>query len=168
MLGHIEGVRDTIGDGHCGYRALASLTSPIGESAFPKLKTLLCNHLEDHADLYAGCYMRGYPFQEFVDNQRWAGLVHGDRRRWIELPIMGLVFATVYQIPLVVLAWHHPFICLPMSSPTPGNNPQSATLGLACIGNQDHFAAVRLQKFYITYSYFSSICQYSNSNFPLS
>jgi hypothetical protein len=146
MLGHIERVRDTAGDGHCGYRALAALTSPIGETAFPELKTLLCNHLEDHADLYAGCYTGEYPFQQFVDYQRWAGATHGDRRRWIELPIMGLVFATVYQIPLVVLAWHHPFTCLPMISPTSANNPpQSATLGVACIGNQDHFAAVRLQ-----------------------
>ena len=88
MLGHIETVSDTVGDGHCGYRALASLTSSIGESAFPELKTLLCNHLEDHADLYADCYMGGYSFQQFVDNQRWAGPVHGDRRRWIELPIV--------------------------------------------------------------------------------
>ena len=121
--------------------------------------------------MYAGCYTRGYPFQQFVDYQRWAGAVHGDRRRWIELPIMGLVFAMVYQIPLIVLAWHHPFTCLPMTSPTPANNLQSATLGVACIGNQDHFAVVRLQtSLFITYSCFSYIyiCQYSNSNFPFS
>ena len=63
MFGHIQSVRDTIGDCHCGYRDLASLTSPIDESAFPELKALLCNHLEDHADLYARCYMGGYTLQ---------------------------------------------------------------------------------------------------------
>ena len=144
MFRHIAAAVNTVGDGHCGYRALAQLMLRPGEARFANMKGLLCNHLEHNDHLYAGCYMGGYSVREFVDLQSYSGRVGGDRRYWIELPIMGLVFATVYQVPLVVLSWHMPFTCLPMYTEQSNGAPHEAILGMACIGNQDYFAAVSM------------------------
>ena len=57
MFRHIAAAVNTVGDGHCGYRALAQLMLRPGEARFADMKGLLCNHLEQNYQLYAGYYM---------------------------------------------------------------------------------------------------------------
>ena len=141
MLRYIERVESTLPDGHCGFRSLAALVGPEAVMTFAQMRGLLCDHLQEYGGHYVGCYTGEFAFLDFVQNQRWTGPVN-DMRYWIELPIMGLVFATLYQQPLVVLNWFEPFTCLPMFTNNPDSPPQIARLGIALVGNNDHFVPV--------------------------
>ena len=76
MIRYIERVESTLLDGHCGYRALAALVGPEVEMTFAQMRGLLCDHLQELGGLYAGCYTGEFAFQDFVENQRWTGLVN--------------------------------------------------------------------------------------------
>ena len=65
---------------------------------------------------------------------------------WMCTPTMGLVFATRYQVALVVLSWFGPCTCLPMFAP-PGSEPPTTVFAIAHVGRRNHYVPVRIDIF---------------------
>ena len=71
---------------------------------------------------------------------------------WMRVPVMGLVFATLYQVALVILSWWGPCTCLPLFA-TPGSEPPSTVYDMALVGNQNHFVPVKTSSYPTLYTF---------------
>ena len=67
-----------------------------------------------------------------------------DATYWMEIPIMGEVFATLHQRPLVILSQMMPMLCLPLYATGGPSVPAYEEIdGIALVGNNNHFVPVR-------------------------
>ena len=107
MITFVRAVTNVAGDGHCGYRSFACLLN-LGQDAWPRVRRELAVELQVHSDRY-----HYYPaLHELIMRVNYFGTCH-DATYWMEIPIMGEVFATLHQRPLVILSQMTPMLCLP-------------------------------------------------------
>ena len=144
MLDHVSGVLDVRGDGHCGYRSL-SVVVGMGEDEFATMRVRLATHMIHNRALYdLGIHAVVSDFDQLVRNTSHVGRVT-TVEQWMELPMVGLAFATEYQLPLVCVSYTTPFLCLPMTSAAPHHVPNVAGIGMANVGQRNHFVPVSSQ-----------------------
>ena len=113
--------------------------------AFPDMRMRLAAHFMEARPFYdLGFHNVVTMFDQLVLNTGHIGRVtHPDQ--WMELPMVGLAFATLYQRPLVTLSYTSSYLCLPMYSWEPFMVPQTTGDGIANVGQQNHFVAVSSQ-----------------------
>ena len=63
---------------------------------------------------------------------------------WMELPIVGLAFATYFQMALVCLSISQPHTCLPMISMDGACSPPDTIFAIAHVRGGTHFIPVSL------------------------
>ena len=61
---------------------------------------------------------------------------------WFHMPFIGLVFATLFQVGLVLLTWHAPTLCLPLRARTGNGLPPTTILAMTHVGVHNHFIPV--------------------------
>ena len=156
---YIVYVTDVMADGHCGYRSAAVLLG-LDQMDYRRVRKDLVSELVQNSDLYE-------PMRRGLREGTWADLLRQVNHVaspcgpefWWHMPLIGLIFATCYQVGLVLLTWHAPMLCLPLRwrSMTPGI--PRVNLGIAHIGHHDHFVPV----INIEIIFFIKICCICNS-----
>ena len=131
-----------MGDGHCGYRSLVVLQADV-EDQYMYVRFELSKELQQRRALYTpACGVT--PISDLIRSVNFTGVCTRDH--WMEVPIVGLAFATRFQVALVVLSYAGPHTCLPMWAP-PGAQPPTKVHAIALVGNHDHFVPVSLSTF---------------------
>ena len=140
MYNFIGGVRDVCSDGNCGYRALACVLG-WEEDQWRYMRSLLANELKTNRGIYelasmfneldvliprVSCHESPAPFE-----------------CWMEIPIVGLVFATCFQVALVCLSASQPHTCLPMTTGGGVYTPPTNIFAIAHVRHGTHFVPVR-------------------------
>ena len=148
---HVQAVKDVARDGNCGFRALAELLG-IGEAKWPEVRTCLYNEVAYNEARYAPLIQSyGWTVAEFKRRLNWLEEgVPAPYEHWMDMPICGIVFATVYQCTLVFLDFDAAVTCLPLTrqmSPPPFL-PLGQVLVLCRLRTELHFIAVSLSRTY--------------------
>ena len=151
MCIHVQAVKDVARDGNCGFRALAELLG-IGEDKWPQVRTLLYNEVAYNEARYAPLIQEyGWTVAEFKRRLNWLVVgVPAPYEHWMDMPICGIVFATVFQCTLVFLDFDAAVTCLPLTrqmSPPP-YLPLGQVLVLGRLRTELHFVAVNLSHSY--------------------
>ncbi|KEH19563.1 OTU-like cysteine protease [Medicago truncatula] len=105
MLPFIEKVVDVLGDGHCGFRAIAEFMG-LTEKNHIMIRTHLIQELKNHRDDYV---------EVFADEDRYNYILNGLHPpanmkgcahlvdKWLTFPDMGHIVANYYKRCVVVL-----------------------------------------------------------------
>jgi len=105
MLSFIEKVVDVIGDGHCGFRAIAEFMR-LTEQSHIMIRTLLIQELKDHRDgyveVFAGEDRYNYILNGLHPPANMGGCAHLVDK-WFTVPDMGHIVANYYKRCVVVL-----------------------------------------------------------------
>ena len=142
-LPYITDVRQVRSDGHCGYRSMALLLGRK-EQEYGNIRRELVTELLQNRELYE-------PIRRRLRPGTWEDLILQvnhcrspcSELYWLHFPLMGLVFATLYQVGLVLLCWDAPTFCLPLRCRTENADPPRQIFGMAHVGNRDHFIPVK-------------------------
>ncbi|KAL8152758.1 hypothetical protein V2J09_010518 [Rumex salicifolius] len=140
MFAFITKVTDVAADGHCGYRALAELLG-WGQTQWKKVRIELAGEMLRNKELYGAIQPQTTSINELIRNVNFLA-ENCTAKHWLEMPIVGLVFATRYQVALVLLAWSGAHTCLPMIATEPNSSPPTSVLALALVGSHNHFVPV--------------------------
>jgi len=105
MLPFIEKVVDVIGDGHCGFRAIAEFMG-LTEQSHIMIRTHLIQEVKDHRDdyveVYAGEDRYNYILNGLHPPTNMKGCAHLVDK-WLTFPNMGHIVANYYKRCVVVL-----------------------------------------------------------------
>ena len=120
--------QDVCSDDHCGYRSLAVLLGKH-EDKYVDIRRLLAAELIRDRDLY-------YPISKRLVEGTWEQLIMRvsycvspcTQEYWLHMSFIGLVFATLFQVGLVLLTWHAPTLCLPLRARTGNDQPPTTIL----------------------------------------
>ena len=140
----IDWVRDVRSDGHCGYRSLSVLIGK-DEEEFSTIRWNVAAHLVDNRPLYEPVLKVLQPIMSFESYVLRVGYTFSPcpETNWLDMPMIGLAFATVYQVALAFLSWTGPCLCLPMKTLFPRTRPLEI-FTIAHVGKHDHFIPVSL------------------------
>lgn len=114
MLSCIRMVTDVLADGNCGYRSLVVLLGH-GEDMYSDMRQVLAQELHIRHILYTPASLVT-PLHTLISNVSHQSAPCREEF-WMEVPMVGLAFATRFQVALVVLSWSGPHTCLPMCAP---------------------------------------------------
>jgi len=145
MLGYIKGVRDVMGDGHCGYRSIAVLLG-YDEGSYIQIRFSFSQFIVLRRDIWS-LVLEDMKIVDQLLMEVNTIVSPCARAAWMEVPIMGLVFATLHQVTLVCLTWFGPCTCLPLWAPL-GSEPPTTVYAIALIRNRDHFVPVCILTIY--------------------
>lgn len=139
MRVYISGVMSVTGDGHCGFRSLALLAGRDSD-AYADMRLLIAQEIITHRQLYEHLFY-GTPLDTII--QRINCIVRpAPEESWLEMPLAGLAYATMMQVPLVCLSWINPVLCLPLYA-NQGSQLQDLPLyGISNAGSDTHFVPV--------------------------
>ncbi|KAK9927755.1 hypothetical protein M0R45_024922 [Rubus argutus] len=137
---YILDVKDVARDGHCGFRAIASLCNN-DEDGWVKVRKNLINELKSNEAHYV---------QLFGSVQRVNQLHHALnyfgssclREHWMTMPDMGHIIASCYNVILIHLSSAQCFTFFPLRTvPISASSPIEIAIGLV----NDHFVQVFLK-----------------------
>uniref|UniRef100_A0A494G8Q9 MULE transposase domain-containing protein n=1 Tax=Solanum lycopersicum TaxID=4081 RepID=A0A494G8Q9_SOLLC len=148
MLPFIEKMVDVIGDGHCGFRAIAEFMG-LTEKNHLMIRTHLIQELIDHRDDYV---------EVFAGEDRYNYILNGLHPpantktcahlvdKWLTFPDMGHIVTNYYKMCVVVLTnlevgKSESFF--PLRGPPPPGNQKTPILYLGAIPN--HFVLISLK-----------------------
>ncbi|AES88190.2 OTU-like cysteine protease [Medicago truncatula] len=89
---YIEGIVDVIGDGHCGFRAIAERVG-LTEESHVMVRRALIKELKEHRNKYTEVY---------ASEDRYNSFARPDK--WLTLPDMGHIVASCYNRPVVEMS----------------------------------------------------------------
>lgn len=143
-LSYMTSVKDVRSDGHCGYRSMALLTG-MQQSQYRMIRAALAAELLGNKETWE-------PIRRGLRVGTWDDLIAQvnymrspcERPFWMDMPFMGLVFATVYNVGLVQLSWDAPCLCLPIRQSTVSPGPPQKIFGIALVGCSNHWIPVRI------------------------
>ena len=158
MVPFVTWVRNVSPDGNCGFRALAVLLGAT-EDAWPQIRMSMMSELSAHPYRYM-TFMEGQIVDEVYARLHWFNMgVNAPEAHWMEMPICGALFATIYQCTLVYLDWFGAHTSLPVVEQPPalGSPPPDSILVLCRDRHSHHFLAVHLSTFLWCSYFFISI-----------
>nr|ABN06022.1 Ovarian tumour, otubain [Medicago truncatula] len=102
MRPHIEGIVDVIGDGHCGFRAIAERVG-LTEESHVMVRRVVIKELKEHRNKYIEVYASADRYKYILD-----GLhppknpsIFAPPDKWLTLPDIGHIVASCYNRPVV-------------------------------------------------------------------
>ncbi|KAF7153704.1 hypothetical protein RHSIM_Rhsim01G0176400 [Rhododendron simsii] len=138
---YVEKIIDVKGDGNCGYRAIA-VGLGHGESEWINIRKILFMELEHYFSLYEGTCGD----KELAEELRYKLNFYRSptpNDRWMIMPKMGHLIASVFQTVVVFLSNHQCLTFLPLRyPPLPPESRRLIALGHV---NGDHFVTIHLQ-----------------------
>ncbi|AES95689.1 hypothetical protein MTR_5g028280 [Medicago truncatula] len=107
MRPYIEGIVDVIGDGHCGFRAIAESVGLMEESHV-MVRIALIKELKEHRSKYIEIYASEPRYNYILDG------LHPPKNpisfappdKWLTLPDMGHIVASCYNRPVLETTTH--------------------------------------------------------------
>jgi hypothetical protein len=97
---HIVDIIETVPDGNCGFRAIASLLG-YTEDGWPMVRRELDNELRNNNSLYKKLF--GECIHGVRDSLQISGLGDQSKDKWFTIPAMGYLVANRYNVILVTL-----------------------------------------------------------------
>lgn len=127
---YIINVKDVARDGHCGFRAIASLCNS-DEDGWVKVRKDLINELTSNKAHYAllfGSYNRVNQLHHAVN---YFGSPCPDHEHWMTIPDMGHIIASCYNVILIHLSSVQCFSFFPLRTvPISASSPIEIATGL--------------------------------------
>jgi len=134
MVPFIEKVVDVIGDGHCGFRALAEFMG-LTEESHIMIRRHLIQELKDHRD--------DYILNGLHPSANMSGIAHV--HKWLTFPYMGHIVANYYN-RCVVLLTNHEIGKLESFFPLRGPPPAKQKTPIMCLELiPNHFVLIFLK-----------------------
>ncbi|XP_027191682.1 uncharacterized protein [Cicer arietinum] len=138
---YIEDIVDVVADGNCGFRAIAALLGWTEES-WALVRSQLDQEIGLHKDVYSNVFDDNV---ESVRNSlKISKLGAQGKDKWMSLPDLGYVIATLYNVILVSLSRNLNMTFFPLNkSPSKETFVQS----LLAIGfvNENHWVQIKLK-----------------------
>nr|ABE80137.2 transposase, putative [Medicago truncatula] len=99
---YIEGIVDVIGDGHCGFRAIAECVV-LTEESYVMVRRTLIKELKEHMNKYIEVYASEDHYKYILDGLRPPKnpTSFAPPDKWLILPDMGHNVASCYNNPVV-------------------------------------------------------------------
>jgi len=148
MLPFIEKVVNVIGDGHCGFRAIAEFMG-LAEQSHIIIRTHLIQELKDHRDdyveVYAGENRYNYILNGLYPLENMKGCAHLVDK-WLTFPDMGHIVANYCKRCVVVLTnleVGKSKSFFPLRGPPPSGKQKTSIMCLGVILN--HFVLIYLK-----------------------
>jgi len=146
MRPYIEGIVDVIGDGHCGFRAIAE-SMGLTEQSHVMVRRALIKELKEHRNKYIEIYASERRYNYILDG------LHPPKNansfappdKWLTLPDMGHIVASLYNRPVVEMTTLDIGVSenfLPLRG-RPPVNPKNNMICLGLILN--HFVIISLK-----------------------
>jgi len=146
MRPYIERIVDVIGDGHCGFRAIAEFLGLMEESHVMVRRALIQEvkeHRNDYIRIYAGECCYNYILNGLYPPKNGSGFAPPDK--WLTLPDMGHIVASCYNKPVVEMTT----LDIGVSEtffPLRGKPPVNPKSNMICLGlNLNHFVLLSLK-----------------------
>ncbi|XP_038680894.1 uncharacterized protein LOC119981822 [Tripterygium wilfordii] len=114
---HITHITDVPGDGHCGYRVIASFLG-LGDDGWKKVRIDLLEELKKHRDEYNKVLSPLTSSDELIDSVDCLDS-YADMRHWMTMPNMGNIIASCYNVPVVHISNVQCLTFLPLRDPPP-------------------------------------------------
>ncbi|KAK2383491.1 protein FAR1-RELATED SEQUENCE [Trifolium repens] len=138
IIPHIIDVIEIVGDGNCGFKAIASLLG-YTEDGWPMVRRELDNELRSNISLYEKLF--GQNIQHVRDSLQISGLGDQLKDKWFTIPAMGYLVANRYNVILVTLG-------KPSKTFFPMMTSYSASARFFCIGyvGGNHWVQVNMKQ----------------------
>ncbi|KAK9913460.1 hypothetical protein M0R45_037274 [Rubus argutus] len=138
MRPYILDIQDVASDGHCGFRAVASLLGDSNEDGWIKVRIDLMKELQ----FYSAQYTQLFKSETKVDELRHALEYYGStclyqREHWMKMPDMGHLIASRYNVVLMHFSSAQCRTYFPLRS-VPLSSPKEMAIGLV----NEHFVQV--------------------------
>lgn len=124
------------GDGHCGFRAVASLMG-FGEDEWARVRQDLMFELSHNVPMYEDAFRMKELVGEVMSHLNCFTETAG-HSHWFMLPYMGILVASAYNVVFVALSPSMSISYLPLNSAVP-TNPRCICMALI---NNNHFVQV--------------------------
>ncbi|CAH9077106.1 unnamed protein product, partial [Cuscuta epithymum] len=134
---YIFDIIDVKPDGHCGFRAIASLLG-FGEEKWAKVREDLIEELCDHRPYYVRFYESAETVAQLLEELSYFR-VPAPFKNWMTLPHMGHLVASRYKVVLVFLSKPVCVTFLPLRSNPPLQHHRVLVLGFV---NGNHYIQV--------------------------
>ena len=145
-------VMPVLGDGNCGYRSLAVLAGGDSDD-YSGMRMEVATEIMTRPQLYEPLF-HGTRLEDIIQQINYIQSPC-PQQYYLEMPLVGLVYATIKQVALVCLSWHNPHLCLPMHT-TPGTQITDLPLyGISNAGSPDHFVPVSKISLLQLYQFFT-------------
>lgn len=123
-------------DGHCGFRAVATLMG-FGEESWVRVRQDLMNELTHNLHLYQCVFRENGRVKEVMDALN-CFTEFAPFENWFLLPYMGDLVASKYNVALIILDTQLSLTFLPLKSAV-SERPKSICMGMV---NRNHFVQV--------------------------
>lgn len=143
----IRDAKEVEGDGHCGYRSLCKVLGK-DEGCYREMRIGLANHMVANRALYEEALSVLNPLKTIETYAVVLSYVISPcpQRFWCDMPMVGLVFATYFQVALAFLSWSGPCLCLPMTRQgASSEGGRLRVVSMAHVGVHNHFIPVCTQ-----------------------
>ncbi|GAB4850773.1 hypothetical protein Ancab_039916 [Ancistrocladus abbreviatus] len=131
---------DVVGDGNCGYRAVA-VAIGLNENAWAVVRRDLWLEMRSRINLYASVFVCDDVVTVMQGVAHWCGLC--DSSHWMTMPDIGHVIATRYHVVVVLLSRAESITFLPLTS-TVNYDPPTHVITLALLEQTNHFIMINL------------------------
>lgn len=134
---YIRRINDVKADGHCGFRAIAGLLG-FGEDNWLKVREELIEELCNYRSYYVKFYESSKVVAHLLETLS-CSTIPAPYKNWMDLPDMGHLVATRYNVVLVHISMQQCWTYLPLRS----NPPPQSQLKIITIGYVNkHFVQV--------------------------
>ncbi|KAH6787647.1 hypothetical protein C2S52_007199, partial [Perilla frutescens var. hirtella] len=137
---HVRNIFDVKSDGHCGFRAVASLLG-FGEDCWLKVREELVEKLCNHRHYYVNFYGSTELVAELLEVLS-CFIIPAPYKSWMTLPDMGHLVASRYNVVFVHISKQQCLTYLPLRS-NPPPNLQHRVIAIGYV-NENHFVQVLL------------------------
>jgi len=146
MRPYIEGIVDVIGDGHCGFRAIAESVG-LTEESHVMVRRALIKELKEHRNKYIEIYASERRYNYILDGlhppKNASSFALSDK--WLTLPDMGHIVATCYNRPVLEIITLDIGV-LDTFFPLRGRPPVNPKTNMICLGLiPNHFVLLKLK-----------------------
>lgn len=102
MRPYILDIEDVTSDGHCGFRAISSLSGNGNEDGWISVRTDLMKELKCYSDQYTQLFMSETRVDELFCALEYYGRTCLDQKEhWMTMPDMGHIIASRYNVVLM-------------------------------------------------------------------
>ncbi|KAL6178464.1 hypothetical protein ACLB2K_049982 [Fragaria x ananassa] len=145
MRPYILDVKDVPGDGHCGFRAIASFMGYSEDVGWVKVREDLTNELLLNSFHYAQLFGSDQRVNELLDALACFESICLEKKHWMTMPDMGHIIASCYNIVLIHLSSAQCFTFFPLRT-APISISVSSPIEIVVGFVEDHFMQVHLRK----------------------
>ncbi|KAL5724879.1 hypothetical protein ACHQM5_008088 [Ranunculus cassubicifolius] len=138
-------IESPIGDGNCGYRAVA-LAMGRSQELWQEVRDDFVEEINTHFDLYSVMLGGNECVESFKRMANWRGVGIDPKKKWMLMPESGFFISNIYNHVLVYLTEEKIATFLPQHS-TPPAPEQYNVMCIMNVADDDHFVALKLAPF---------------------